>query len=262
MPVSCRAFDDGAKLRCQRRVGDAVDGAFDGFGAELRNELDLAGTDHRRHAARRVGIVRKAVQQLLRPGHLGRIAVGDLHGGRLRAFGDEVDGAPVAELGHGCGGDVPHQLAMVAGRERRIVEAVEELQPFPLEPLADGDPFGLPDPAFGLDVQLLAGRDVAGAADRAGDVALVVERHHAAAVEPVHRSVRPDRPGVRARTACRSAVARSTTARTPLTSSGCTSATHASIVPSNVPGSSPNSCSNASSHDVTPVAMSQRQVPS
>ena len=170
------------------------DGAFDGFGAELRNELDLAGTDHRRHAAWRVGIVRKAVQQLLRPDHLGRITVGNLHSGRRPSLGHEVDGAPVSELRHGCGGDVPHQLTVVASRERRIVEAVEELQPFTLDPLADGDPFGLPDPAFGLDVQLLACRDVAGAADRAGDVALVVERHHATAVEPVHRPVRPDRP--------------------------------------------------------------------
>ena len=186
-----------ASLSATRSMARSTDSALS-FG----NELDLAGTDHRRHAARRVGIVREAAQQLLRPGDLGRITVGDLDFGSAGTLGDEVDGAPVSELGHGGGGDVPHQLAVVGGGERRIVETVEELQPFTLEPLAVGDPFGVPDPAFGFDLQLLARRDVAGAADRAGDVALVVERHHAAAIEPVHRSVRPDRPGARARTAC------------------------------------------------------------
>ena len=123
---------------------------------------------------------------------LRRIRVGDFDFRLGLSFGEEIDGAPVAELRHGCGGDVAHQLAVVGGGQRRIVETVEVLQPLTMEPFASGDQFGIRDSPFGIELQLLTSSDVTGAADRSGDVAVVVDRHHATAVEPVHGPVRPD----------------------------------------------------------------------
>ena len=48
--------------------------------------------------------------------------------------------------------------------------------------------------SLGLEQEQLAGGHVAGAADRAGDVPVVVDRHHAAALQPVHAAVGPDHP--------------------------------------------------------------------
>ena len=83
---------------------------------------------------------------------------------------------------------------MVASREGGVVERREELELLPLAVLSLCECLGPPNPLDRLELDLLAGRDVAGAADGARRRAPLIVGHQAAALQPVHGAVGPDHP--------------------------------------------------------------------
>ena len=105
---------------------------------EIAIEPGAAGADGEGHAELGVRIEREPLDERLRPRHLLRVRVGDLDLGAGPRLGEEVDGAPVTEAGHGGGGDGPHQLAVVVGEAAGVVELDQELQPLALAALVLG----------------------------------------------------------------------------------------------------------------------------
>ena len=161
---------------------------------DLSQELEATSADHRRDPARLVRVIGVPLSHQRRPLDLRRIDVCDLDLGCSPRLRKEVHRAPIPELGHGGRGDGPHQLAVIPGRDGAPVDLCEELESLPKHTLASHRVFGLCVPARRFELESFAGRDVRAAPDRAGDVAVGVERHGAAALKPMHRAVAPDHP--------------------------------------------------------------------